>query len=181
MSMCNKFNPHSTIYQLLHNCFLWRKKEITKEQKAPDDPLKKDNANIDTVKTSTTNVVNRTVESNSDEAKTSLKKTKGGAYNPRQPSPRLCRVLKFDCKNRPDHLCCAHFSSTIEVEETEDRISHTQLEQNFTKENDNSHKKAAQERKEIGGSLPHFKHFCFLSGTLSLSLKFEVVFHWRSF
>ena len=120
MSMCNKFNPHSTIYQLLHNCFLWRKKEITKEQKAPDDPSKKENENIDTVKKSATNAVNRTDKASSEEAKTSLKITKSEAYNPRQPIPRLCRVLKFDCKNRLGHLCCANFSSTIEVEETED-------------------------------------------------------------
>ena len=107
------------------------------------------------MKTSTTNVVNVTVEVDSEEAKTSLKTTKSGACNPRQPIPRVCRVIKFDCKNRPDHLCCANYSSTIELEETEDKISHTQLEQKCTKENDNSHKKAAQERTKK--RIPKFK------------------------
>ena len=98
------------------------------------------------MKKSATNAVNRTDKASSEEAKTSLKITKSEAYNPRQPIPRLCRVLKFDCKNRPGHLCCAHFSSKIELEETEEKISHTQLEQNFTKENYNSRRKAAQEK-----------------------------------
>ena len=119
---------------LLHVFFLGRKEYVTKVKIVPDDHLKQDKENI------VTNVLNGTDKARSEEAKISLKVTKSRVLNPSQPIPRLCRVLKFDCKNRPGHLCCA----TIELEETEDKSCRIQLSQKSTKENDNSHNKAAQ-------------------------------------